>query len=178
MKKAPYEQLQGESAKAFEAFRIYRDLGAARGVREVAQKLNKSLTVIGGWSSKYKWVNRAQAFDEHMDKIANQQTELRHKEIKMMESEIIYASYKKIKKGVDAIKPESMTPNELAKWLELAVKLGRLIHGESTEISEVNHSGGVNDKHEHIFSDRLEKYAKVFGWDSITDDQISGEEFD
>ena len=65
---APWEQQPGESAKAFEAFAIYRDMGVERSVRKVTQRLNKSLTLIGKWSSRYNWPERARAYDRDVYK--------------------------------------------------------------------------------------------------------------
>ena len=69
----PWEQQPGESAKAFEAFAIYRDMGVERSVRKVAQQLNKSLTLIGRWSSNHNWPERARAYDRDLDKRAHDQ---------------------------------------------------------------------------------------------------------
>ena len=70
---APWEQQPGESAKAFEAFAIYRDMGVERSVRKVTQRLNKSLTLIGKWSSRYNWPERARAYDRDLDRQAHAQ---------------------------------------------------------------------------------------------------------
>lgn len=59
----PWDRQPGETSKAYEAFSIYRDMGAQRTVRSVAEHLNKSGTLIAGWSGKHDWVARAAAFD-------------------------------------------------------------------------------------------------------------------
>ncbi|HEX5705603.1 MAG TPA: hypothetical protein VFX97_20545 [Pyrinomonadaceae bacterium] len=59
----PWDRQPGETSKAYEAFSIYRDMGAQRTVRRVAQHLNKSQQLINGWSGKNNWVARAAAFD-------------------------------------------------------------------------------------------------------------------
>lgn len=56
--------LPGESARAFQAFATYRDLGAERSLERTAQVLSKSSRVLAEWSSKYEWAARARAFDE------------------------------------------------------------------------------------------------------------------
>lgn len=56
--------LPGESAKAFQAFAIYRDLGPDRSLERTAQALSKSSRVLAEWSGKYDWTARARAFDE------------------------------------------------------------------------------------------------------------------
>ena len=53
-----FEKQPLESERAFAAFSLYLSLGPQRGLREVARKLDKSLTVIGDWSKKFDWPAR------------------------------------------------------------------------------------------------------------------------
>jgi transposase len=57
------EQLPTESAKAYAAFVAYCEMGSQRSVRDVAQKLDKSYTVIGRWSSQHRWQERVRQYD-------------------------------------------------------------------------------------------------------------------
>ena len=66
----PWERQPEETARAFEAFCVYRDLGANRSIRKTGQELNKNCTTIGEWSSKYEWVKRVAAWDAEQDRIA------------------------------------------------------------------------------------------------------------
>jgi hypothetical protein len=59
-----FRRLAGESARAWEAFTIYVELGATRSLRRVAERLNKNETTVNDWSGKYDWVERAAAVDE------------------------------------------------------------------------------------------------------------------
>jgi hypothetical protein len=59
----------GEGAKAFSACSCFRDMGPERSLRAVAQKCNKSVSLLARWSAKYRWVERCQAFDDHQDAI-------------------------------------------------------------------------------------------------------------
>lgn len=68
---APWEQQPGESAKAFQAFAAYRDMGVERSNAKVAQLLGKSKTLIDRWSSAWKWVERVRSYDREMDKQAH-----------------------------------------------------------------------------------------------------------
>ena len=58
-----WDRQQGESDKAYAAFKIYCEQGEERGVRKVAQECNKSASLIGRWSTKWKWVERATEYD-------------------------------------------------------------------------------------------------------------------
>ena len=58
----PFEQQPKETAKAFEAFSLYLELGPARSLAAVARKLGKSEGLIERWSRRHHWGER---IDEH-----------------------------------------------------------------------------------------------------------------
>ncbi len=67
-----------ESAKAYEAFRHYRDLPAAiRSIRRTAQDLNKtkSLRRLETWSPTFYWSLRAAEWDKRRATLADQERE-------------------------------------------------------------------------------------------------------
>lgn len=82
MSREEWNRLPLESAKAFAAFSVYRDMGAERSIdkayaaymtREPQQQLdNKSTSAKrasrywGEWSIKFRWVERARAYDDHL----------------------------------------------------------------------------------------------------------------
>jgi hypothetical protein len=70
-----YERWENESDKAYEAFSIYRDMGISRSIDNVVQKLNKSRQLISRWSGQYAWVQRAAAYDDHIDQLARKKLE-------------------------------------------------------------------------------------------------------
>lgn len=70
----PWEQLPGESARAFRAFCAYRDLGPERSLDAVAAALvppsrrpRKPPGRINKWSSDHRWAERARTFDAFAD---------------------------------------------------------------------------------------------------------------
>ncbi len=66
-----WDQRENESAPAYEAFMDYlTQEPAKRSVRQVVQNLHKSLTLIGGWSSKHDWPDRVRSFDAENDRKA------------------------------------------------------------------------------------------------------------
>lgn len=67
-----YEQLANESAPAFRAFAIYRDLGASRSLANAYSEYRGHAPGIAPgqwnlWSGKYRWVERAAAYDAFLD---------------------------------------------------------------------------------------------------------------
>lgn len=72
---AMWDRQQGESAQAYEAARAYFGLGADRSLNAVAQKLNKSFTLMGRWSRTWNWIGRASAYDQHLAALEQQKRE-------------------------------------------------------------------------------------------------------
>lgn len=68
-----WEQLPGESAKAFAAFCAYRDLGVQRSISTAYRQASGSSASAPGtwtsWSTEFEWVSRAEAYDRHLEQI-------------------------------------------------------------------------------------------------------------
>jgi len=74
-----YERLvsEGESSKAFEAYKLYRDQGTGRSLNAVAEQLygekaQSSKRSVSRWSARFRWVARAQSRDDYIDFIKQQ----------------------------------------------------------------------------------------------------------
>lgn len=68
---APWDRQPGESDKAFAAFCAYRDLGPDRTHEKTREKLGKNsgyLRVLEAWSGRFRWMDRAAAFDAELDR--------------------------------------------------------------------------------------------------------------
>lgn len=162
MKKSPYERQYGESAKAFEAFTVYRDMGLSRSLREVAQKLGKNKALIERWSSQWNWVERAQSYDDDMDRKALLQQEQERREMVKRHAKQAMMFQQKVLQRLNSLKVEELSPNDLIKWFTESVKIERLSRGEPIDIAEVAHGGEVTEKHEHNINKRIEKYEEVY----------------
>jgi hypothetical protein len=67
-----YDRETDESAKAFEAWSIYRDLGAGRSLQKASEMYYGHGANVGQferWSRRYGWVERARAFDVEREMI-------------------------------------------------------------------------------------------------------------
>jgi|SRR5215213_5043044 len=61
-----FDREQGESAKAFEAWTIYRELGAQRSLKKTAELYYgtaANVRQLERWSSRHSWVERARSSD-------------------------------------------------------------------------------------------------------------------
>jgi len=119
----PWEQQPGESTKAFEAFRTYRDMGTERSVRKVSRQLTKSETLLKRWSSAYDWPERAHAYDRELDRQAH---DAAVKELRDMTNRHIRIAMQLQQKAVQAlqnIEAEQLTPNMTLKFMKMATEL-------------------------------------------------------
>ena len=73
----PFEQQPREGNRAFEAFKVYLEMGSDRSLRELARRLDKSLTLIGRWSVKYDWHSRVQAHGAYLAELQRKDPRLR-----------------------------------------------------------------------------------------------------
>lgn len=62
-----WDRLDRESPPAWEAFQLYRDAATTRTLEGVAKGVAKSLPLMKRWSAAYAWVERAAAWDRHLD---------------------------------------------------------------------------------------------------------------
>ncbi len=62
-----WEKRGSETGKAYEGFRVYRDMGPARSLSAAASHVGKSLRLFKKWSTVHGWVKRAEAYDEYME---------------------------------------------------------------------------------------------------------------
>lgn len=132
-----WEREIGESAKAYYAFALYRDLGPKdRSMLKVAQLYANKKTLISlmkRWSRKWKWVERAQAYDDHLDRLARLESEAEL--VEMRKKHIVLATSLQAK-AADRLKdlnPQDLTPKQMIRALVEGVKLERLSRGETTE---------------------------------------------
>lgn len=58
-----WDRREGETSRAYAAFRAYRDLGPRRTHRELPPPYNTQ--AVEGWSRHNDWVARASAWDDH-----------------------------------------------------------------------------------------------------------------
>jgi len=79
-----WDRLPGESAKAYESFCAYRDLGRSRSMltayrqktsREQAERING---VWNAWSQTFEWTKRARAYDIYLERLARKAKEDAH----------------------------------------------------------------------------------------------------
>jgi hypothetical protein len=147
---ALWEQQGGESARAFGAFCAYRDLGPRRSLRAAAEKFYGRAAAalerqVDKWSHAFRWVERANAWDRHLDAQARRTQEEARREMVERHVKEARALQAKAVERLRALRPEELGPADLLRYLVEAAKLERLALGEpeSVQRQELTGRGGA-----------------------------------
>ncbi len=146
-------QLDTESSKAYAAFTEYCLLGDGRGLRDVAQKLNKSVTIMGRWSTHFKWVERVKRYDQAVaqeladehERLAKDQLQKHHdrygksgRELHVIASQLLHRLHSEITNVV--ITPHTL--NSITRALEIGAELEAYSMGRTTKRQEITGENG------------------------------------
>lgn len=137
----PWERQTEETPKPFEAFCLYRDMGPERSLRKVAEKLEKSDTLIGRWSSQYNWVERVAAWDNEQDRIARIEQLKEIKKMRNRHAGIAKAMIVKAGQALKRIPDEEIKASDISRMIEVASKLERISRGDVGDVVEERNGG-------------------------------------
>jgi hypothetical protein len=135
-----WERQPKETDPAFKAFCAYRDM-PKRSLDTLSQNLSKSLPLLKGWSSKWKWQERCREYDNFIEGEA--QKEVIKGTAKMIRTQIATAMKAQaivIKRitGMSDEEIQSLKLNDITSLWKTAVDIERLSRGMATERAEVS----------------------------------------
>jgi len=159
-----WERQPNETTKAYEAFCCYRDFGVSRSVRGVAQKLNKSDTIIGRWSTLHNWVERATAYDDHIEALERGAVEKERIKLKRQRIKILTFYQSKLVEGMKDLDPSSASWKDITAGLQMIAREMRAEFGEDKAVVEVNNTVDVSAN-----STREELLERLKGLQNKTD---------
>lgn len=131
----PWERQKGESQKAYEAFVVYRDLGAERSVTKVAQQLNKSRTLIGRWSSDWNWVERCRAYDNSLDEAARRKALKKYQDMTARHIRIALQMQEKALADMSDLPDGALSPKDILQFLDKALAIEKAARMEDAGIT-------------------------------------------
>jgi hypothetical protein len=158
-----WEQSPDETAKAYVAFCVYRDLGPTRSLAKAAQAMNHPpgyKHTLGEWSTKYKWQSRCFDYDRCMQKVAQLEKE---EAIRQMTHRHARDSVKIQQMAMEALETtplEAAPPRDLIRLWERGVRAERTSRGlpaEPTKANYVDYSDAVTDHYWDHERDRKKK---------------------
>jgi len=146
--KAVWDRQEGESSRAYRAFCWYRDLGADRSIHKAYQKFirargrikeDQNIRVSAKWkewATKYKWVERAEAYDDYIEREKRKQNEEAIFEMYKRQAETAVSLQRKLKERLENLKPEELSPNDLIRWFEISTRIERESRGELSGVNQ------------------------------------------
>ena len=137
----PWERQPEETPKAFEAFCVYRDLGAERSIAKAGKQLGKNRVTLEGWSSKYEWVKRCAAWDAEQDRIARVEMQRDMAKTRKRQREQAQKMQEKGMELLSSIAIGDAKLSEIVSLLKAGMEQERIAIGDVGEVIE-ERSGG------------------------------------
>ena len=144
MKHKSWERQENESNPAFEAFVLYRDT-RPRSLRKVADTLDKSKSLIEGWSSAHAWVTRCEKWDNELDAVSQQTQidevkEMKRRQISMAihMQELAHKAFKLLEASLESKNGKSaISADNSVRMADIGAKLERLNRDEPSNIGRI-----------------------------------------
>ena len=173
-----WEQQPGESSTLFAHFVVYRDMRypkvdkqvkdadgnikktvtetimdgtvpyVKRSIRKTAEIRGMNKRTIANQSTKWDWVRRCEAYDAHVDRVNREANEAAIRKMKQDHALLAQQMIRKATRRLLTMPDDEITAAELARMVDVGVKVERFSRGESTENQAVTHSGEVEVKQE------------------------------
>lgn len=171
-----WEQQPGESGTLFAHFVFYRDMRypkvtrqvkdedgkikktttetvmdgtvpyEKRSLRKTAEALGMNKRTIANQSAKWDWVRRCEAYDAHVDRMNREANEAAIRKMKQEHALLAQKMIRKATRRLLTMPDDEISAAELARIVDVGVKVERLSRGESTENQAVTHTGEVEVK--------------------------------
>ncbi len=147
----PWERQPGEGPKPWQAFQMYLTMGRDRSAMAVAEQLGKSEGLVARWCRTHRWVDRVAAWDaeQHrktlieLDEARREMIERHTRVGRVILSKVAQRLIGDEVAGVSALAPSALTPSDIARLFEVAVKIERQSRGVPDSVQQIEHAGLV-----------------------------------
>lgn len=178
MDRYPWEKMPDETDKQYAGFLSYRDMGRRRTLREAAAKHYEvpldQFDPKGGkartferWSGMNQWVRRAEAWDDHLDRLTDADTEKAILDMKQRHAQIAVAAQAKVVDALNRVDPSKMNLLQIAQVFDLAVKNERLARGVPASVDAIVNRDESPQLTEAISDESL--LGKIAAWKASRD---------
>lgn len=147
----PWERQKGETAAAFHNFALYRDLGPHRSLSKAALDSTRSVKTLKDQSAKYGWVERAEAYDDHVDARLREERETERIRLERTHfgagAAILGVALRRLNgapagmsqngepiEPVERLDPNTLDAGDVARLLETGVRVQRISSGLPTDL--------------------------------------------
>lgn len=141
----PWERQPNETAKQFEAFCTYRDMGKKRSQEATAEKLSKSRALVSRWSSQNNWVERVAAWEDEQDRLIRIELTRDIGAMRKRHADIAQSMLIKASRALLRIPDDEIKPADISRMVEVASKLERLSKGDVGDVVEERQGEAIAD---------------------------------
>jgi hypothetical protein len=158
-KRKAWEKRPTETDNAYAALKVYIDLGASRSLAKAGQLLGKGAAVLERWSVQHDWRARVDAWEDEQNAAWAKDRKARVREVADRHAALARSFCELIESKLSTINPDDLTPADLARWLDAAVKVERMSLGMSTAVLA---GGGANGEIEHRHVLAIQEAERAF----------------
>jgi hypothetical protein len=147
---ALWEQRPGESAKAYQAFCIYRDLGPRRSVDQASRlyhqtsrttdaapaRRRRASGTIRGWANQWQWSARATAWDAEQTRVYEAARIVDRREMDERQARLAMMLQQKGIERLRQLRPEELKPREALNYMMEAAKLERMARSPTVPVPD------------------------------------------
>lgn len=137
----PWDRAGSETQESFEAFVLYRDMGASRTTGRVGRALAKSRTLMEGWCNRHCWVARAAAYDAECDRLKQIANRRAIEKMARRHAKIARDMLERAAEAMESI--QFIEPADIPRWIKVAAELERTSLGADIQRVEVTGKGGA-----------------------------------
>ncbi len=143
-----WDRAPGETARQYQLFMAYREQRtpdnpvAKRNLRQLAEEHKLSHDYLLRLSADHAWLARADAYDDYIDEKATEAAIRERIKMKAEHAKIGRAMVIAGAKKLSTISVEEMSPGDIARLVDIGVKVERLARGEATEKVEASGETG------------------------------------
>ena len=164
-----WDRQPGESSKAYANFCRYRDAGEDRSLRKLAgdAKTTSNLRQLQEWSSRWRWVERSQKYEDHLEHQARLLQEKEFVEIRKRHTRIAALTQNILLLGVESQLAKAqlggppMTVADLKLLMDVTVKAEQQARSEPTEGHKASEPAPARPKLSR--EQTLRKVAEAYG---------------
>jgi len=120
-----WDRRSDETAQAYDAFRRFRELGAARSLGAVATSTGRAMSTVNRWSETHKWFERAVAWDDEIHMLDDRRRLDALRKMHETHQQVGRAMQAKAMAALNALDPNQIPAYAAAKLMELGARLER-----------------------------------------------------
>jgi hypothetical protein len=115
----PWDRQTGEGTERWAAFLTYRDLGPGRSLVRAAEEVGKTPSLIERWSADDQWVDRVQAWDDHLARVGDEAREDAVREMHDRHARMAMGLQARAVERLASIDPRELTARDIVNWVAI-----------------------------------------------------------